>query len=122
VREAVVITDGSADNIKGTGGWAAIVMVGSILIEKTGHEEPTTSNRMELLAAIEGLKELDLPHNVKLISDSAYMLSALQNKWYERWFLEERPRPNLDLWKVLAGLIHYHDVDFIKIKGHSGDY
>ena len=51
-------------------------------------------------------------------------MNSLKNKWYERWFQEKRSvaRPNIDLWWELAGLIEYHDVSFIKVKGHSGDY
>lgn len=123
MTEATIITDGSANNIKGDGGWCAIIKVDSKLIELSGWEESTTSNRMELLAAIEGLRYLSEPHEVTLISDSSYMLNTLKQQWYLRWFEEEnRPRPNIDLWHILVGLINFHNVTFKKVKGHSGDY
>lgn len=123
MNQATVITDGSADNIRGTGGWCAIIQVGSSLTELAGWEESTTSNRMELLAAIQGLREFKLPTNIKLISDSTYMIKTLRHKWYERWFDENQThRPNMDLWKTLVGLIHYHNVELVKVKGHSGHY
>lgn len=122
MEKATIITDGSADNVQGTGGWCAILVVGSSITEMIGFEEPTTSNRMELMAAIEGLRAFKTPTQIKLISDSTYMLKTLKNKWYERWFAENQPRPNLDLWQTLVGLVHYHDVELEKTKGHSGDY
>lgn len=123
MREATIITDGSADNTRGTGGWCAIIKVGSSLTEITGWEESTTSNRMELMAAIQGLRHLKFPTKVHLVSDSTYMLKTLRNKWYERWFEEEQlHRPNLDLWHNLVGLVNFHEVEFTKVKGHSGHY
>lgn len=123
METATVITDGSADNTRGTGGWCAIIKVGSSLTELTGWEESTTSNRMELLAAIEGLRAFKTPTKIHLVSDSTYMLKTLKNKWYERWFEENQEhRPNLDLWRLLVGLVHFHDVEFTKVKGHSGNY
>ena len=120
----VIITDGSADNISGQGGWCAIVRTGRSVKELVGHEPQTTSNRMELTAAIEGLRSLSVPTDVTLVADSSYLLNTLKNKWYEQWFQEKRgkPRPNMDLWHQLVGLIHFHNVTFVKVKGHSGDY
>jgi ribonuclease HI len=124
--DTIIYTDGSADNTAGTGGWCAIVRSGSSLTELSGWEEPTTSNRMELMAAIEGLRSLTRPTTVTLVSDSAYMLNALENQWYLRWFYEAEnfgsKRPNLDQWEILAGLMRFHVVQFEKVKGHSGDF
>lgn len=125
-----IITDGSADNKKGMGGWAALVRSSTTLIELTGWEEGTTSNRMELLAAIEGLRSIQTPSDVTIVTDSAYVLNTMRNQWYERWFegLDRvgnprvKPRPNLDLWHQLVGLCHFHNVSWVKVKGHSGDY
>lgn len=122
---ATVITDGSADNRTGSGGWAVIVRTDSALSEIAGWAESTTSNRMELTAAIEGLKALSTPHTVDLIADSSYLLKTLKNQWYQRWKMETgraNPRPNMDLWEELDALTKFHDVTFIKVKGHSGDY
>lgn len=132
-----IITDGSADNRTGIGGWAAIVRSSDTLTELTGYAEGTTSNRMELTAVIEGLRHIQIPSQIEIVADSAYVLNSIRNQWYLRWIEEDedrltkiingsklipRLRPNMDLWRMLNGLCHYHDVAPIKIKGHSGDY
>ncbi len=121
-----IITDGSADNNNGSGGWAAIVRRPNTLDELQGWAEGTTSNRMELTAALEGLRSVTIPSDITLITDSTYLLKTMKNKWYERWLQEEphrtKVRPNMDLWHQLIGLNSFHNIHFIKIKGHSGDY
>jgi ribonuclease HI len=83
---------------------------------------------MEMTAAIEGLKSISVPSAVTIITDSAYLLNTMKNRWYERWEEEEenqrrsKRRPNMDLWRHLVGLTSYHTVTWLKIKGHSGDY
>jgi ribonuclease HI len=122
----VIITDGSASNITGQGGYAAIVRNGSSLTEIVGHAEGTTSNRMEMMAAIEGLRSISQPSKIEVVTDSAYLCNTMRQKWYERWLEDEpfrtKPRPNMDLWVQLIGLSQFHDVTWIKVKGHSGDY
>jgi ribonuclease HI len=123
----IVVTDGSANNLNGSGGWCAIIRTPTTVTELVGWEEGTTSNRMEMTAVVNGLLSISTPSNISLVADSAYVLNSLKNKWYVRWFEEDAKgtrvdRPNLDLWYVLAGLVQYHNVSFIKIKGHSGDY
>jgi ribonuclease HI len=124
VADAVILsTDGSANNSTGEGGWAAIVRQDLTVREISGYESPTTSNRMELRAAIEGLMCLTTPSVVELYSDSAYMINTLKNEWYKAWFANPHvKRPNIDLWEQLVGLIQFHDVTLYKVKGHSGDY
>jgi ribonuclease HI len=127
--DAIIYTDGSSGK-DGSGGYAALVATPYYGIEISGYEYPTTNNRMELTAAIKGLKLLHEPHNVKLVSDSAYMLNSIKHQWYLRWFDEEKrginlknlakPRPNLDLWLDIETLLCYHTVEPIKVKGHSG--
>lgn len=123
----IVVTDGSADNRNGSGGWCAIVRTPTTVTELTGFATDTTSNRMEMTAVVKGLLSITTPSNISLVADSAYVLNSLKNKWYDRWFEQDADgtrvdRPNLDLWYVLAGLVQYHTVSFTKIKGHSGDY
>jgi ribonuclease HI len=97
-------------------------------VELQGWAEGTTSNRMELTAALEGLKSIQVPSDIVLVSDSTYLIKAFRQNWIERWMWEEecgnrtKPRTNMDLWHQLYGLNKYHNVSFIKIKGHSGDY
>lgn len=122
---ATIWTDGSCDNSDGIGGYATVVRTEDSLVELTGWTTMTTSNRMELTAAIEGLRSLSIPHDVELIADSTYLLKTLKNGWYERWKIEtdrKKPRPNMDLWEQLDGLTKFHNIIFTKVKGHSGDY
>ncbi len=118
-----VITDGSACNKSRKGGWAAVIRNSTSLTELTGWAEDTTSNRMELMAAVEALKSIPIPSEVTVVTDSAYLRNTMRSRWYERWFLEDKKgRPNLDLWYQLAGLASFHSITWIKVKGHSGDY
>lgn len=132
--EAVIFTDGSSSPKNRQGGWAAIVFKPTLFVELVGYQSETTNNRMEMMAAIQGLKELTTPHKVYLVSDSAYLLNSLRERWYNRWFADEiffdnayakqigrYPRPNLDLWRVLASLAEFHEIETVKVKGHSGD-
>lgn len=131
--KAIVFCDGSSSPKTKQGGWAAIVLTPFCFVELVGFANETTNNRMELMAAIQGLKELHEPHRVQLVSDSAYLLNALHNRWYNRWFADEAffdnafakaqgrpvPRPNMDLWRVLSTLDEFHEIETIKVKGHS---
>jgi ribonuclease HI len=132
--EAVIFTDGSSSPKSKRGGWAAIVMLPNLFVELCGNEDDTTNNRMEMMAAIQGLKELKRPHKVYLCSDSAYLLNSLRERWYNRWFADEAffdnayakqmgryPRPNMDLWRIMASLAEFHEIECVKVKGHSGD-
>jgi ribonuclease HI len=127
--EAIIYTDGSS-SMGGEGGWSAIVATPFFGFEISGYEPSTTNNRMEVTAAIKAMQTLYAPHDVKLISDSAYMLNAIKNKWYEGWLAETQykvaknghvmNRPNLDLWVAMQRLLCYHRVTPIKVKGHNG--
>ena len=121
-----IITDGSADNRTGSGGWCAIVRTPTTLVELTGWATGTTSNRMEVTAALEGLRAVKTPSDVTVVTDSSYLLKTMRHKWYENWIEQEKfgaePRPNMDLWYALIGLAHFHNITWVKIKGHSGDY
>jgi ribonuclease HI len=121
-----IITDGSADNRVGSGGWAAVARTPTTLVELTGWAEKTTSNRMELTAAIEGLRSVQIPSDITIVADSSYLLNTMKRKWYVNWIEQEKlgavSRPNMDLWYILIGLSQFHNVTWTKVKGHSGDY
>lgn len=121
-----IITDGSADNRTGSGGWAAIIRTPTSLVELTGWAEGTTSNRMELTAALEGLRSVQIPSDILVIADSSYLLNTMRRKWYVNWIEQQKvgakPRPNMDLWYALIGLEQFHNISWVKVKGHSGDY
>jgi ribonuclease HI len=95
--------------------------------ELSGGFRLTTNNRMELLAAIEGLRALKEPCAVTLISDSLYVVKAMQQGWARRWRANgwRRDRNTLasnhDLWAQLLPLCETHAVEFRWVKGHAGN-
>ncbi|BCU80999.1 MULTISPECIES: ribonuclease HI [Polycladomyces] len=125
MKEVVIYTDGACSHNPGPGGWAAVLMYGSRRKEISGGEKNTTNNRMELTAAIEALRRLKEPCRVKLYTDSAYMVNCFQQRWYEKWerngWINSKKEPveNKDLWQRLLALTRHHQVEFLKVKGHS---
>ena len=123
--KVTIYTDGACSGNPGPGGYAAIIMVDSNKKEIFGAEANTTNNRMELLAAIEGLKVLKRPCEVMLYSDSAYLVNAYNNRWIDGWKKNgwknssKEPVKNIDLWQELEKLRQVHTVSFIKVKGHA---
>ena len=69
-----IYTDGACQGNPGPGGWAAIVEQDGGSMELSGREEKTTNNRMEVLAAIEGLEAIPEGSSVTLHSDSRYLV------------------------------------------------
>ncbi|MGA8942446.1 MAG: ribonuclease HI [Thermoactinomyces sp.] len=125
MKEVIVYTDGACSNNPGPGGWAAVLMYGEHRKEISGGEEVTTNNRMELTAVIQALSSLKEPCRVKVHSDSAYIVNCFKQKWHEKWArngwmtANRKPVENRDLWKQLLELTKRHEVEFVKVKGHS---
>jgi ribonuclease HI len=126
-KEVVVYTDGACTGNPGPGGWGAVLMYGRTLKEISGGEPRTTNNRMELMAAIQALELLKEPVRVRLHTDSAYLVNCFHQRWYERWerngwrSSKKEPVENRDLWERLLALTRRHEVEFVKVKGHSDD-
>lgn len=120
-----IYTDGACSGNPGPGGWAAVLIAKKAEKEIYGYCESTTNNRMELMAAIEGLKALKRPCEVNLHSDSSYLVNAFNKEWLENWKRNgwknssKSPVSNADLWKSLDELSKKHKVRWIKVKGHS---
>jgi ribonuclease HI len=126
VKEIILYTDGACSGNPGPGGWGAVLMFGDQRKEFSGGESPTTNNRMELLAVIEGLKKLNQPCKVTVYSDSAYLVNAFLQKWIEGWQRngwktanKKKAVENQDLWKALLEQMAIHQVSYVKVKGHS---
>lgn len=120
-----IYTDGACSGNPGPGGWGAVLLFGSHEKEISGFDPDTTNQRMELLAAIKGLENLKKPCQVKLYSDSAYLVNAFTLGWIENWqkngWLNAKKQPvsNADLWQDLIRLSRIHTIEWIKVKGHS---
>ena len=86
----------------------------------------TTNNRMELMAVIVGLSQLKYPCNVKLCSDSKYVIDSIEKGWVFGWQkkgwkkADGKPALNVDLWQQLLPLLEIHNLEYIWIKGHAG--
>lgn len=121
----IIFTDGACSGNPGPGGWAFILRDDAGAETEASDGEPrTTNNRMELLAAINGLEQLREPSRVKLYSDSQYVVKGL-TEWLDGWKAKGWRRPrnavlkNLELWKRLDELRQIHDIEPIWIRGHN---
>ena len=123
----IIYTDGGCrGNPGGKGAYAAIIFKGTTPLFISAFEDDTTNQRMELKAAILGLKFIERPSNLKLYSDSAYLCNCFNNKWYENWNKNNwknskgEPVANKDLWVALLQLMNFHtSVEYIKVPGHA---
>jgi ribonuclease HI len=121
-----IFTDGSCLSNPGPGGWAAILRWRDNEREISGSEPDTTNNRMELLAAIMALNALTRPMQVKLHTDSRYVMNGVQD-WMPRWkangwkTANKKPVANQDLWQQLDAAVNRHTIDWHWVKGHAGD-
>lgn len=120
MKKITLFSDGSALGNPGFGGWATILRFGDKERELCGGELHTTNNRMELLAAIEGLKALREPCEVDLISDSSYVVKGI-NEWLRDWIKRDFKKvKNPDLWSRYIEVSKPHKVNAIWVRGHNG--
>jgi ribonuclease HI len=124
MKRVQIITDGSCIGNPGPGGWAAILRHGDKKREIYGSDPETTNNRMELQAAVEGLRALKEPCQVELITDSNYVKHGI-TEWIHRWKSNgwrtsgKKPVVNQDLWHALDELASQHHADWVWTKGHA---
>lgn len=120
-----IYTDGACSYNPGPGGWGAILLYDGHKKEMSGYNPMTTNNQMELTAAIMGLQALNQPCIVKLYSDSAYLINAFRQGWLVQWKANnfrtssKKAVLNIDLWQELDKLSQYHQIEWIKVKGHA---
>ena len=126
MKHVDIYTDGACKFNPGPGGFAAILVYNGREKEVSGGEKSTTNNRMELLAAINGLKMLKESCEVTLYSDSKYLIDSVEKGWVYSWQkngwrkADKSPALNPDLWQELLGLLDMHTVNFVWVKGHNG--
>jgi len=120
-----IATDGACKGNPGPGGWGAVLRFGGAEKDLSGRENPTTNNRMELMAAIRALEALKKPCRVKLSTDSRYVMDGL-TKWIHGWrkngwkTADRKPVKNADLWQELLDAAAPHRIEWIWVKGHAG--
>lgn len=126
MKKVIIHTDGACRGNPGPGGWGAILRTDGKEKELSGVESPTTNNRMEMMAAIRALEALKKPTTVTLYTDSTYLLKGV-TEWMEGWkkrgwrTAARKPVKNRDLWEKISEVIEQHDIEWVWVKGHSGD-
>ncbi len=123
--KVIIYTDGACKNNPGIGGWGVLLQYKQHIKEHYGAESFTTNNRMELMAAIQGLEILKRPCEVELYSDSTYVLKGI-TEWLPNWkrrnwrTAKKGSVKNIDLWQRLDQAMSRHQVEWKWVKGHSG--
>jgi ribonuclease HI len=140
----VIHTDGSSWPNPGPGGWAAIIQQpGKEEQVITGSEKHTTNNRMEIIAVARGLQQIQEPSDIKIYSDSQYVVNTIgcwkdgkpleesalvgwMVKWKalgwkkKAWKGKLEEVKNVDLWQEIDGLVRQHkSIELVWIRGHN---
>lgn len=115
LKPVILYTDGACEPNPGRGGYGVVILCDNKRRELSGGFRLTTNSRMEIYAAIAGLRALEEPCKVTLYSDSKYLVNTMNQGWEKHC--------NLDLWDRLSNVHHQggHNVTFIWIRGHSGN-
>ena len=124
MKRVQLITDGACLGNPGPGGWACVLRYNSHKRELWGSSSQTTNNRMELTAAIEGLKVLKESCEVEVVTDSEYLKNGI-TQWIHGWKRNgwktsaKKPVVNQDLWVELDASVQKHRVHWTWTKGHA---
>ena len=120
-----IYTDGACRGNPGPGGWGAVLRFGERERELFGGENPTTNNRMELMAVIQALEALKRPCAVDVTTDSQYVRNGITS-WIHQWkrngwkTAARKPVKNADLWRRLDEAAARHQVAWHWVRGHTG--
>lgn len=128
--EVILYTDGACSGNPGPGGWAFVLhhLPTGKRIERSGAQQETTNNRMELMGVIEGLKALKRQTYIRIVTDSTYVKNGITD-WMKGWKSRNwmrktssglRPVKNVDLWQELDALLEGHRTELEYVRGHSG--
>jgi ribonuclease HI len=124
MKSVQLITDGACIGNPGPGGWACVLRYGDKVKELWGSEPETTNNRMELRAAVEGLRALKEKCAVEIVTDSQYMKQGI-TEWIHKWkrngwmTVSRKPVVNQDLWRELEEQVNRHQTTWSWTKGHA---
>ena len=120
-----MFTDGACKGNPGPGGWGVLMIFKGVEKELWGGERETTNNRMELMAAIQGLMALKRECEVVLTTDSQYVMKGI-SEWMVNWkkrgwkTAAKEPVKNADLWQLLDEQVNRHKVTWKWVRGHIG--
>ena len=121
-----IYTDGSCLSNPGNGGWAAIINMNGEIKKISGNEKNTTNNRMELMAPINALKNINSKDPIQIFTDSKYVKNGI-TEWINTWVLnnwktsKKENVKNKDLWLELHKLNQSLNVKWNWVKAHAGD-
>ena len=125
LKKVTIYTDGACSGNPGPGGYGAVLIYNGNEREISGGEKSTTNNKMEMMGIIKALEMLKEKCDVEVYSDSAYVVNSINNKWVyswkkNNWIKSDKSKAkNIELWERLLELIDYHNVKFVKVKGHA---
>jgi len=120
-----IFTDGACRGNPGPGGWGALLRHGNTEKELFGGALDTTNNRMEMTAVIQALNELKRPAQIRLTTDSRYVMQGV-TEWMAGWkkkgwkTASRAPVKNVDLWLEIDAAIERHEIEWCWVKGHAG--
>ncbi len=126
MRFVEIFSDGACSGNPGPGGFGAILRCDGREKEISGGDPHTTNNRMELLGVITALEALKYPCEVRITTDSKYVVDGISKGWAAGWKKrgwkksDGKPALNPDLWERLLALLEIHKAEFAWIKGHAG--
>ena len=127
MKKVTLYTDEACSGNPGPGGYGAVLIYNGVEKEISGGQKDTTNNQMEMMAVIKGLEMLKEPCEVKVYSDSAYVVNSIQKGWIYSWKknnwkkADKSKVKNIDLWERLLSQLEIHKVEFLKVKGHADD-
>ncbi|RXJ54620.1 ribonuclease HI [Candidatus Marinarcus aquaticus] len=125
MKQINLYSDGSSLGNPGPGGWGTLLEYNGHIKEFSGGNPMTTNNQMELTGVIEGLKRLKEPCKVHIISDSKYVVQAI-NEWLAGWVRNgfktaaKKPVKNVELWQEYLEVSKPHTITAQWVKGHAG--
>ena len=121
-----IYTDGSCLKNPGNGGWAAIINIDNEVKKISGSVKDTTNNKMELMAPIKALQEINEEQPIEIYTDSQYLKLGITD-WIHKWIKnnwqtsKKEPVKNKDLWVQLYELTKSHEIKWIWVKAHAGN-
>ncbi|MFL2816264.1 MAG: ribonuclease HI [Alphaproteobacteria bacterium] len=125
-KKVDIYTDGACSGNPGPGGWGVLIEIDNKNIELSGGDKDTTNNRMELMAAIKALEEIDKNYEITLYTDSNYVKDGITS-WISNWkknnwkTASKKDVKNKELWMRLDEAIKDKNISWVWVKGHAGN-
>ena len=125
-KKVDIYTDGACSGNPGPGGWGVLIKIDNENIELSGGDRETTNNRMELMAAIKALEEIDKDYEITLYTDSNYVKDGITS-WISNWkknnwkTASKKDVKNKELWIRLDEAIKDKNISWVWVKGHAGN-